>query len=196
VAFDGSYREVKEGKEGATRTRAAAAEARRACRAESSVACRVHAWVRFAWRIRKGRRIRIYPFSGLCADNQVFGQRLPRLLAFWHWLLHATSNRLLSGGVKRSATSSSFWWAFAGLHCEHLPASIVIRYFKQRTMSTSANGAAGAFGTGPSSGYNPKRFSFIFSMSTVVFAMFISNLSSHKIAHVHIYATTLLCVIF
>ena len=62
-------------------------------------------------------------------------------------------------------------------------------------MSTSANGAAGAFGTGPS-GYNPKRLYFIFSMSTVVFAMFISNLSSDKIAHVHIYATTLLCVIF
>ena len=32
-------------------------------------------------------------------------------------------------------------------------------------------------------------------MSTV-FAMFISNLSSDKIAHVHIYATTFLCVFF
>ena len=30
----------------------------------------------------------------------------------------------------------------------------------------------------------------------VVLAMFISNLSSDKIAHVHIYATTILCVIF
>jgi len=30
----------------------------------------------------------------------------------------------------------------------------------------------------------------------VVFAMFVSNLSSDKIAHVHIYATTILCVIF
>ena len=66
-------------------------------------------------------------------------------------------------------------------------------------MSTSANGAAGAFGTGPSSGYNLKRLFFVFSMFAVVavvFAMFISNLSSDKIAHVHIYATTLLLVIF
>ena len=97
---------------------------------------------------------------------------------------------------KQSATLSSSWWTFVGLHCEHLPVSTVVRYFKQRTMSTSANGAAGAFGIGPSSEYNPKRLYFIFSMSTVVFAMFISNLSSDKITHVHIYATTLLCVIF
>ena len=66
-------------------------------------------------------------------------------------------------------------------------------------MSTSVNGAAGAFGTDPSSGYNLKRLFFVFSMSAVVavvFAMFVSNLSSDKIAHVHIYATTILCVIF
>ena len=66
-------------------------------------------------------------------------------------------------------------------------------------MSTSANGAAGAFGTGPSSGYNLKRLFFTFSMSAVVavvLAMFISNLSSDKIAHVHIYATTIFWVIF
>jgi len=62
-------------------------------------------------------------------------------------------------------------------------------------MSTSANGAAGAFGTGPSSGYNPKRLYFIFSISITI-AMFITNLSSDEIAHVHIYATTLLYVIF
>ena len=40
---------------------------------------------------------------------------------------------------------------------------------------------------------------FIFSMSAVVavvLAMFISNLRSDKIAHVHIYVTTVLCVIF
>ena len=71
-------------------------------------------------------------------------------------------------------------------------------YFEQRTMSTSANGAAGAFGTGPS-GYNLKRLFFFFSMFVVVAvvsAMFISNMSSDKIAHVHMYATTLLLVIF
>jgi hypothetical protein len=86
-----------------------------------------------------------------------------------------------------------------GLHYEHLPASTMVYYFKQRTMLTSANGAAGAFSTGPSSGYNPNRLSFIFSMFVVVavvLAMFISKLSSDKIAHVHIYTTTILCVIF
>jgi len=66
-------------------------------------------------------------------------------------------------------------------------------------MSTSVNRAAGAFGTGPSSGYNLKRLFSIFSMSAVVVVvleMFISNLSSDKIAHMHIYATAILCVIF
>jgi len=66
-------------------------------------------------------------------------------------------------------------------------------------MSTSVNGAAGAFGTGPSSGYNLKRLFITFSMSAVValvLALLISNLSSDKIAHVHIYATSVLCVIF
>jgi len=63
-------------------------------------------------------------------------------------------------------------------------------------MLTSVNGAAGAFGTGPSSEYNPNRLSFIFSMSTVIFTMFICNLSSDKIAHVHIYVTTILYIIF
>jgi len=101
--------------------------------------------------------------------------------------------------IDTTASSSSSWWTFVGLHCEHLPASTVVRYFTQRTMSTSANGAVGAFGTGLSSGYNLKRLFFVFSMSAVVavvFAMFISNLSSDKIAHVYIYATTILCVIF
>ena len=74
-----------------------------------------------------------------------------------------------------------------GLHCEHLPAPTEVHYFEQHTMSTSVNGAAGAFGIGPSSGYNPNRLSFIFSMFAVVFAMFISNLSSDN------YATTILC---
>jgi len=66
-------------------------------------------------------------------------------------------------------------------------------------MSTSANGAAGAFGTGLSSGYNLNRLFFIFCMSVVVavvLAIFISKLSSDKIAHVHIYATTIFYVIF
>jgi len=125
-----------------------------------------------------------------CAGNQVFRERLPQLLATWNRrdrLLPTTSDQLLPSGDKRPTTSSSSWWMFAGLHGKHLPASTVVRYFKQRIMLISANGAAGAFDTGPSSGYNPKRLYFIFSMSTVVFAMFISNLSSDKIAHVYIY---------
>ena len=102
-------------------------------------------------------------------------------------------------GTATISSSSSSWWTFAGLHCEHLSASTEVHYFEQHTMSTSVNGATGALGTGPSSGYNPKRLFFIFSMSAVVaviFAIFISNLSSGKIIHVHIYATTILCVIF
>ena len=35
---------------------------------------------------------------------------------------------------------------FVGLHCEHLPASTVVRDFEQRTMSTSANAASNALG--------------------------------------------------
>jgi len=95
----------------------------------------------------------------LCAGNQVFAEHLPWLLAISDLLLLATSDRWdrllpptsdrLPGGDERSATSSSSWWTFAGLHCERLPPSTVVRYFKQRTMSTSANGAAGAFATGP-----------------------------------------------
>jgi len=40
-----------------------------------------------------------------------------------------------------SYTSSSKW-PFVELYCEHLPASPVVHYFKQGTMSTSANGVA------------------------------------------------------
>jgi len=80
-----------------------------------------------------------------------------------------------------------------GLHCEHLPASTVVRYFKQRTMSTSVNGAVGAFGTGLSSRYNLKRLCIIFIMYA---AMFITSPCSGRFAHVHIYATILLIIIF
>jgi hypothetical protein len=76
---------------------------------------------------------------------------------------------------------------------DHLPASTMLCYFKQHTTSTSVNGAAGAFGTGPSSGYNLNRLfmSIIFSMYAVVLVIFISNLSSDKIAHVYIYISLL-----
>jgi len=138
-----------------------------------------------------------------CTGNQVFGERLPWLLAgeivFFHSGGSGSSSSWWTFGTATTSSSSSFCWTFVGLHCEHLPASTEVHYFRQHTMSTSVNRAAGAFGTSPSSGYNLKRLIFIFSMSAVVaviFAMFISNLSSDKIAHVHIYVTTLLCVIF
>jgi hypothetical protein len=117
-----------------------------------------------------------------------FWERLPRLL---------TCD--IGFFLRIETTSSSSWWTFAGLHCGYLPASTEVYYFKEHTMSTSVNRAAGAFGTGPSSRYNLKRLFSIFSMSAVVVVvleMFISNLSSDKIAHMHIYATAILCVIF
>jgi len=60
-------------------------------------------------------------------------------------------------------------------------------------MSTSANGAADALALVPPWGTN--LIDCLLLSAAVVFAMFISNLSSDKIAHVHIYATTILCVI-
>jgi len=72
----------------------------------------------------------------------------------------------------------------------------VVRYLKQRTLLISANGSTSAFGTGPSSGYNPKLLCLIFNMSAIIFAIFITNLSSDEFAHIHIYATTLLIIFF
>jgi len=53
----------------------------------------------------------------------------------WAYIFHTRTNL------------SSSWWTFARLHYEHLPASTEVHYFKQHTMSTSVNGAAGAFAT-------------------------------------------------
>ena len=83
---------------------------------------------------------------------------------------------------------------FVGLHYEHLPASTVVRDFKQRTMSTSANGASDALGMGPSAGY---------SLISVlcVFTVFTSMLSLHVVLfirniHMHIYVVTNLLMLF
>jgi len=57
-------------------------------------------------------------------------------------------------------------------------------------MSTSVNGATSAKAL-----VLPLGIILIFSMSTAI-AMFITSLSSDKIAHVHVYATTLLFVFF
>jgi len=134
----------------------------------------------------------------VCGQSD-FWERLPRLLAGGSGSRTASSSSWWTFGTATTSSSSSSWWTFAGLHGEHLPVPTEVHYFEQHTMSTSVNGVAGAFGTAPSSGYNLKRLFFIFSMSAVVavvLVMFISNLSSDKIAHVHIYATIILCVIF
>jgi len=87
-----------------------------------------------------------------CAGNQVFGEHLPRLLAGEIVFLHSSGSGLSSSwwtfGTATISSPSSSWWTFAGLHREYLPTSTEVHYFRQHTMSTSVNGAAGAFGTG------------------------------------------------
>ena len=85
---------------------------------------------------------------------------------------------------------------FVGLHCEHRPASTVVHDFKQRTMSTSANGASDALGMGPSAGYT------LISMITVLtITVFICMSSLHVVAlvrdiHMHIYAVMNLLMLY
>ena len=86
---------------------------------------------------------------------------------------------------------------FVGLHCEHRPASTVVHDFKQRTISTSANGAFDALGMGPSAGY------ILISMITVFCVLTVSIYMSclHAVAfvrniHMHIYAITNLLMLF
>ena len=73
----------------------------------------------------------------------------------------------------------------------------MVHDFKQRTMSTSANGASDALGMGPSAGYT------LISVITVLAAtVFICMLSLHAVVfirdiHMHIYAVmNLLMLIF
>ena len=117
------------------------------------------------------------------------------------WWTSPSSDRLLLGDYSDSGIvfflgSTTFWWTFAGLHREHLSTLTAVYYFKQRTMSTSANGVTGAFGTGPFSEYISNPYYLIFSMSIINFAMFITSLSNDEIACVHIYTTTLLIIFF
>ena len=86
---------------------------------------------------------------------------------------------------------------FVGLHCEHLPASTVVRDFEQHTMSTSANGASDALGMGPSAGYSLISVITIFCIFTVSICMS----SMHDVAfirniHMHIYVVTNLLMLF
>ena len=75
----------------------------------------------------------------------------------------------------------------------------VVRDFEQLTMS--GNGATGALSMGPSAGYisifELIKFNLIFAMISMLFMnIFAANLSSRKITHVHIFAITILLLIF
>jgi len=74
---------------------------------------------------------------------------------FFPVIAYGTSRRLLPGDP------------FVGLHCEHLPASTMVRDFEQRTMSTSANGASDALDMEPSAGYS--LISVITILTVIVF---------------------------
>ena len=116
----------------------------------------------------------------------------PRLLVHlipedrsWIRPLLGTSRRLLPGDP------------FVGLHCEHLPASTMVRDFEQRTMSTSANGASDALGMGPSTRYSLISMITVFCIVTVSICMsymhavvFIRNI------YMHIYAVTNLLMLY
>ena len=83
-----------------------------------------------------------------------------------------------------------------GLHCEHRPASTVVRDFEQRIMSTSANGASDVLGMGPSA-----RYILISVITVLVFTVFICMSSLHAVAFVrdirmHIYAVTNLLMLY
>jgi len=96
--------------------------------------------------------------------------------------------------------SSISRWTFEGLHCEHRPASIVVCYIEQHTMSTRVNGATGALSMGPSAGYisifELVKFNLIFVMIGMLFMNILTaNLSSSKITHVHMFVITFLLLI-
>jgi hypothetical protein len=87
--------------------------------------------------------------------------------------------------------SSISRWTFEGLHCEHRPASTVVRDIKQRVMLTSARGAAGVLSMGPSAGYTSNLTVFMFNKIFVLLSMismFIILATSSS--HVHIFVVT------
>ena len=119
------------------------------------------------------------------SDPRLLVHLLPARDRSWIRLLPRTSRRLLPGDP------------FVGLHCEHLPASTVVRDFEQRTMSTSANGASDALGMGPSAGYSLISvisvlcvFTIFTSMSSLQAVVFIRNI------HMHVYIVTNLLMLF
>ena len=85
------------------------------------------------------------------------------------------SNRLRVPPASAARIPASVVRSYEGLHCEPRPAPNLYDYFKQRTMATGANGAAGAFGTGPSAGYILILFLF-----TGFLAMLTGNVENAK----------------
>jgi hypothetical protein len=89
------------------------------------------------------------------------------------------AERLLPGGRSQDCTVNIF------LHRR-----------RSTTLRNALCRASGAFSTVPSSGYKFNPPSLFFRMSLIIFAMLITSLSSNKIAHMHIYVTTLLIIFF
>ena len=85
------------------------------------------------------------------------------------------SNRLRIPPALAARIPASVVRSYEGLHCEPRPAPNLYDYFKQRTMATGANGAAGAFGNGPSAGYILILFLF-----TGFLAMLTGNVENAK----------------
>ena len=119
------------------------------------------------------------------SDPRLLVHLLPAGDRSWIRLIRGTLRRLLPGDP------------FVRLHCEHLPASTVVRDFEQRTMPTSANGASDALGMGPSAGYSLISVITVFCNLTVS----ISMSSMHAVAfirniHMHIYTVTNLLMLY
>lgn len=97
-----------------------------------------------------------------------------------------------------ASASSTSWWMFVGLNCKHHPASNEIHDFEQRTMSTSARRATGAFSTDPSVVYifdlTVSMFSKISMMFMIIMlvmvATVVNNYSTYM--HIHIFITYLI----
>jgi hypothetical protein len=117
--------------------------------------------------------------------------------------------RLLPGGRSRDSTmyiflhqlwsTTSSQWTFEGRHYMYLPTPTVVHDFEQLTMSGSR--ATGALSMGPSAGYisilKLVKFNLFFVMINMMFInIFVANMRSSKITHVHIFFIIILLLFF
>ena len=114
------------------------------------------------WGAYRGATARSFPAIAIFIDSS-----FARLIC--------DSNRLRVPPTSAARIPASVVHLYEGLHCEPRPAPNLYDYFKQRTMATGANGAAGAFGTGPSAGYILILFLF-----TGFLAMLTGNVENAK----------------